>query len=1159
MTWRRFGWAILAVLLLSPAALFFLAATDAGLRSLVVLSSSLSNGRLSIQSASGSLFGQLRLREIRYADSVDTVLIEAMELTWNLGRLQNKELLVPLIHTTGVRVLLGESSQKNGQETILAPFSLPVRLVIDKISADQVSILSAQEEIWTNGRVDIDGFSFQGSTLNLGQLSLASESLRIVASGQLRTADDYPLNLRLETELQPAGFTAIAGQATLTGPLNALTIEAETRSPFPVNLKGQLDQLLGTTRWQARLQTPAMALAAIHPDWADQRLTEVDIEGQGTLADYTLKIRSLAGLPELQSQPALAAEIQGDSDGLRVERFSLTHGPTVLTAQGTLAWSPTLAWQADISGTHINPALLHPEWPGDFACSLKTAGHLATDTIEGSLHLAELHGTLRKFPLTGTGELYIKDSQLQIPRFMIKSGGSTLTLSGQAAATIDLTGEFVSANLAELLPTARGQIRAQGRLTGTRAKPALDLRLLGSKLGLGKDSMEKLTLTTKGELTQQGRLDAALIAEELKIGTTLLHRGRIELQGSSNDHLLVAEGQGPDFSTGFKLQGKAGERTWQGNLQQTHLTSTRWGNWQQRQPTLLSLNLDQGTMAPLCLTGPSSGSLCLKGSWVRSTNTWEAQASASAVPLDWMQKTLDSPWPMTGRLNGSIDLRGQQTQLVTAKLLIDSAGMALRIPLADGAEQELRWEKNRLQVDYGDRQGQAKLESQLVDGSTMAIEVRLPDLAGPGPEILRRPLQATVRLHLLDLSSVQLLTDQMVQLSGNLQGQFSLSGTPAAPQVTGLMELIKGQAEIPTLGITLSPLSLTVKGDTTTIKVQALAHSGKGTLRAESSLLVAPSSASPFIVTLTGEGFQAAHLPGLDLEITPDLQLQFSKEKTSIRGTVTLPRARIASIDINQAQVPSNDMIVIDDPPESTAPVAAIPLFTSVTLVAGDDVQIDTYGVKGSITGKLQVSGQPDRTPVGQGTLAVRNGTFTVYGRRLKIDLGRLLFNNGPLTNPAIELRSETKDEKVTAGVRVEGFLQHPEITFYSTPAMEQSAIISHLLQNTAFGGETRQDLGLIGKTLEKTGMGSLVPFFRSLKQFSMIDEIKLETGTSFDSASLIFGSWLTSDFYVSYGKDLLNQSGSFNTRYTLGKGFYFTTETGPEQTGGDITYEFEQ
>ena len=123
---------------------------------------------------------------------------------------------------------------------------------------------------------------------------------------------------------------------------------------------------------------------------------------------------------------------------------------------------------------------------------------------------------------------------------------------------------------------------------------------------------------------------------------------------------------------------------------------------------------------------------------------------------------------------------------------------------------------------------------------------------------------------------------------------------------------------------------------------------------------------------------------------------------------------------------------------------------------------------------------------------------------------------------------------------------------------MEQSAIISNLLKNTAIGGETRQDTGFIGKAATQTGLGGIVPYLQSLKKLSMIDEIKLETGTNFDSFSLVFGSWLTPKFYVSYGKNLLKESGSFNSRYTLGNGFYFITETGSSQSGGDLKYEFE-
>ena len=73
-----------------------------------------------------------------------------------------------------------------------------------------------------------------------------------------------------------------------------------------------------------------------------------------------------------------------------------------------------------------------------------------------------------------------------------------------------------------------------------------------------------------------------------------------------------------------------------------------------------------------------------------------------------------------------------------------------------------------------------------------------------------------------------------------------------------------------------------------------------------------------------------------------------------------------------------------------------------------------------------------------------------------------------------------------------------------------------------------------------------------------MIDEIKMETGENDQDVSLVFGTWLTPDLYVSYGKDLIKESGLFATRFNLGKGFSLTTETGASQSGGDIKYEFE-
>jgi translocation and assembly module TamB len=64
-----------------------------------------------------------------------------------------------------------------------------------------------------------------------------------------------------------------------------------------VHLNGRLNNLLGATFWQARLESPEVALTEIHQDWPEQRFTKVVIDGQGTLDGYTLQFQAQAGLP----------------------------------------------------------------------------------------------------------------------------------------------------------------------------------------------------------------------------------------------------------------------------------------------------------------------------------------------------------------------------------------------------------------------------------------------------------------------------------------------------------------------------------------------------------------------------------------------------------------------------------------------------------------------------------------------------------------------------------------------------------------------------------------------------------------------------------------------------------------------------------------------
>jgi len=1140
-------------LLLIPAVFLFLAGTDTGLRCLVLVGNRLTADLLTIGSASGSLFGTLVLRDIRYADGIDTVTVDTLDLTWKPTQLLNGQIHIRTVRGSGVRVLLGESSG----ETTLSPFTLPVGLSIDTIVAETIAIFEGPDEVWGIRTGTIDHLSYRGPALNIAELSLVSDALTIKAHGQLLTDGDYPLQMTVDWKAHPDGYEPLAGHGTVDGPLNGLRVEAAAHAPFPMHLSGRLDRLLGATTWQARLEIPEVTLTGIHRDWPEQRFTEVAVDGRGTLADYTLHGQARAGLPRLKEPSDLAVDIRGNGDGLRLDSLHLGHGKTRLSAKGSLAWSHAFSWQAEINGTHLDPGLFIIGWPGDFTGALTTSGQLTPHGPEGSLLVSGVQGTLRGFPVTGDGEIHLEDHRLRIPHLTMKSGGSILRINGKAAETVDIALQLDSNNLAELWPGAQGAISAQGRVTGKPEKPQVDFKLSGSNVGVGSDGIQKLTMETKGILAREGLLDASVRAERLHLGPTVMDLSRLRLKGSLDAHSLEFDSQNKEFSTGFALQGTFRDHLWQATLNRSHFASRQLGDWRQRQPTALTFSPEQAEFKPLCLATTSSGSLCVDGSWEPSANTWQLHTAAAALPLGLLNAGLAPSWPLTGQLNADLALTGRQSRILSGKLSATTNDMSLRIPLPDGGTHQVTWKKNGLRATYADNRLQTVLDSALTDNSMVRAE--LVGISGQlTPEtILRTPMSGSLQIHLQDLSPLTVLTDQMVHFTGMLQGQFAVSGTPASPVLNGQMELANGQAEIPPLGITLAPLQIKITGDAKDARLLATASSGKGSLRAEGVLHLNQLATGPHAVHLSGDTFKAAHLPGLDLDVTPDLELVFEQQRTEVRGTVTIPQARITSIDFHHATAPSDDMVVVDEE-ESPSAAVPVPLFTEITIIAGEDVHIDAYGLQGKIAGKLALKGQPGRSQIGNGTLSVHNGSFTVYGRRLKIDLGRLLFAGGPLTNPGIELRSERKGEKVTTGVLIGGFLQRPEMHFYSSPAMEQSAIMTNLLESTAIGGETRQDTGFIGTAASKVGLGGMVPYLQGVKKLTMIDEIKLETGEAYDSFSLVFGSWLTPDFYVSYGKDLVKESGTFNTRYTLGKGFSFLTETGASHSGGDIKYEFE-
>ena len=111
----------------------------------------------------------------------------------------------------------------------------------------------------------------------------------------------------------------------------------------------------------------------------------------------------------------------------------------------------------------------------------------------------------------------------------------------------------------------------------------------------------------------------------------------------------------------------------------------------------------------------------------------------------------------------------------------------------------------------------------------------------------------------------------------------------------------------------------------------------------------------------------------------------------------------------------------------------------------GDDVRVDSYGLKAALGGAVTVLTRPADVARGQGAINVISGEYKAFGQDIRIARGRLSYDNTPLSQPTLDLVAERRieDEDVTVAVNVRGQLDQPFITITSTPAMSSNEALS--------------------------------------------------------------------------------------------------------------------
>ncbi|MFD8041448.1 translocation/assembly module TamB domain-containing protein, partial [Streptomyces bauhiniae] len=86
----------------------------------------------------------------------------------------------------------------------------------------------------------------------------------------------------------------------------------------------------------------------------------------------------------------------------------------------------------------------------------------------------------------------------------------------------------------------------------------------------------------------------------------------------------------------------------------------------------------------------------------------------------------------------------------------------------------------------------------------------------------------------------------------------------------------------------------------------------------------------------------------------------------------------------------------------------------------GDDVKLKGFGLDGKLGGQMRVRSRPGREMTASGALSVE-GRYEAYGQKLQISRGNLAWNNGPVSDPILDVRAEREVGAVKAGVDISG------------------------------------------------------------------------------------------------------------------------------------------
>lgn len=1031
---------------------------------------------------------------------------------------------------------------------LLPEIRLPLAIRLDDLDLQTARIRRGEAEY----RIDRLQLSARaaGTQIEVATLALSAPQASLQAQARLNLSGEYPLALNARgrlLDLPP--LSGLDARLTATGSIAELAVELATSGPLTARLTAKAKPLDPLLPFAAELTWQNLGWPIVRPTLFSE---QGQLEISGSLDDYSFQLTGDARgelLPEL----LLTAEGRGDRQQLTLDPLHLETLEGQAELSGSLRWGEEIAWQGQLDLQQINPAALRPELAGHVSGRLESEFSWRDGSWELRLPQLELDGELAGQPLRLRGAVQGNQAgDWQVEQLQLHSGANRLQVDGRIGAHNDLQGQLDIADLQSSLPGATGSARADVKLSGKRQELELTFSLAADLLSYGDYRID--ALAAEGQLTLAAMPRGALHLR----GAGLAYRKfaftglEAAFRGDSDAHTLTLDLAGDRYSAQSSFAGRLSGRLWTGQLQQSRL-ETPLGPWLLDAPLDLRYDLEQQQVAVAahCWHSASAG-LCLDE---------DARLGAAGQLSISLQKLASSQ--VTGLLPEGLSWQGSLSGTAAAdwapgrkpRLKTDLTAGSGHFAVAQGEQH--------LQANYQ----QLELSAALDETTAQARLVLRSDLLGRGDISLRldpyrqgQPLQGEFHLAGLQLSMLRPLIAPLEEISGTVSADGTVSGPLKRPQVSAIVTLEEGRLAGANLPAPLEHINLQVNldGDRARLDGTLMLGEGRAELAGAANWRQTPVTGW---LTLKGNRHQFRRAPELNLLISPDLRLELQPEQLALSGKVLIPYGRIRIKTLPREAVRLSEDVVILDAPTAAEARRGMPFSLALEVILHDDVEIDAFGLKARLEGNLALKQSDGRPLTGNGNIELRQGTYRAFGQNLLIKRGMLLFS-GPLSKPFLDVDAirnpEYTSDNVTAGIRLRGKAQNPQVTIYSEPAMPQQEAISYLLRGRSLGTSsgTSQD-SMVAAMLIGAGIGRGEGTITEIGETFGVKDLAVDTRGEGEESQVQISGYLLPGVQVGYGVGLFSPINEITLRYEVLPKLVLEAVSGL-QSALDLLYEFE-